>query len=216
MAADLRGTLSPARDQGNRGTCVAFAVTAAHEVHRDRGEDLSEEFLYWASKQRDGLVGRSGTTIQAAVDALAAVGQADETCWPYEADGDERSGLRVPTDDVLADAATRLWSAIQPLSLTVADLVTRLDAGIPVVLATWVYENWRRPPGALISLPDRTDRRLGRHAVLLVGYLDPAVSPTMIFRNSWGPGWGDDGYGYMASDYVVECGIAAWGTGVAR
>jgi hypothetical protein len=56
---DLSGSLGPVRDQGNRGTCLAFATTAGHESTRlsDLGgprTDLSEELLYWACKQVDG------------------------------------------------------------------------------------------------------------------------------------------------------------------
>eukprot|EP00897_Mesotaenium_endlicherianum_P002855 jgi/Mesen1/2598/ME000166S01720 len=37
------------------------------------------------------------------------------------------------------------------------------------------------------------------HAVLLVGYnLKAAAGPYWIIRNSWGPGWGDAGYMYLA------------------
>ena len=54
---DLRALMAPVRDQGQRGTCLAFAVTAAHEVGRSGGsspEDLSEEALYWGCKRTDG------------------------------------------------------------------------------------------------------------------------------------------------------------------
>jgi C1A family cysteine protease len=43
------------------------------------------------------------------------------------------------------------------------------------------------------------------HAGVLVGYhhdKDPAKS-YFIVKNSWGPGWARDGYGYLSYDYVM-------------
>jgi hypothetical protein len=76
--ADMRELLPPAHDQGQRGTCVAFAVTAAHELARAAGaavsEDLSEEALFWGCKLIDGNW-RSGTSFSSASAALGATGQ---------------------------------------------------------------------------------------------------------------------------------------------
>eukprot|EP00897_Mesotaenium_endlicherianum_P001436 jgi/Mesen1/131/ME1127309C07642 len=36
------------------------------------------------------------------------------------------------------------------------------------------------------------------HAVLVVGYNLAADTPYWIVRNSWGPGWGDNGHMYIA------------------
>ena len=38
----------------------------------------------------------------------------------------------------------------------------------------------------------------GGHAVTVVGY----TSDRFIIRNSWGTGWGDDGFGYASEAYI--------------
>ena len=44
------------------------------------------------------------------------------------------------------------------------------------------------------------------HAVQLVGYgSDPADGDYWIVRNSWGPGWGEDGY--IRLKRTAECGM---------
>ncbi len=74
---DLRPLFPPVRDQGIRGTCVAFAVTAAHELARQSSignyEDLSDEALYWNCKQIDGDL-QEGTSFDSAAEALEQAG----------------------------------------------------------------------------------------------------------------------------------------------
>lgn len=83
------GVAWPVRDQGSRGTCVAFAVTALREhlAYTDTGTmpDLSELFLFWATKKHtaDPRPGSDGTWIEFATQALSTQGICDETDWPH-------------------------------------------------------------------------------------------------------------------------------------
>ena len=43
------------------------------------------------------------------------------------------------------------------------------------------------------------------HAVLLVGY----TATHWIIKNSWGPNWGDNGFGYIPMN-GPDCGIKKW------
>ena len=81
-AVRLMDNMPPVRDQGQRGTCVAFATVALREFLNDCREDLSEQFLYWACKQLDGLP-EPGTYIHTAMSALAEYGVCTESIWPY-------------------------------------------------------------------------------------------------------------------------------------
>src|SRR5690349_16479162 len=79
------------KDQGDRHTCVAFAVSALHELwcevfcaHKSGILlDLSEEFLFYGCKQRDGIAKGNGTTVEAAAKWLAKEGQCREELQPY-------------------------------------------------------------------------------------------------------------------------------------
>ena len=48
--------LSPVKNQGERGTCVAFASVALREFLAGTDSALSEQFLYWACKELDGVL----------------------------------------------------------------------------------------------------------------------------------------------------------------
>ena len=87
----LTARLGPrVKDQGDRPTCVAFAVSSVHEYWRDIfvdnkqsvDLDLSEEFLYYGCKQNDGLPTDAGTTVTAASDWLGVKGQCVEQLHP--------------------------------------------------------------------------------------------------------------------------------------
>src|SRR6266404_7343035 len=100
------------KDQGDRPTCVAFAVSSLHEYWRDvsNGQqdaiqlDLSEEFLYYGCKQRDGLRGSTGTTIDAASLWLRLKGQCLETLHPYQVSS---GTLQKPSTAAFNDARSK-------------------------------------------------------------------------------------------------------------
>lgn len=55
------------------------------------------------------------------------------------------------------------------------------------------------------------------HGVLIVGYSNEGSSPYWIMKNSWGTGWGEDGYMKMCKDCGKngkkgQCGVAADGS----
>jgi C1A family cysteine protease len=75
-----------------------------------------------------------------------------------------------------------------------------LAAGFPFVFGIAVYESFEQATDGHISMPGRSERLLGGHALLCVGYDDRSRKYT--FRNSWGANWGEKGYGYLPYDYL--------------
>src|SRR5262249_4674161 len=78
--------MNPIRNQGPRGTCVAFTLTALNEyICRRRGlvRDLSEQHLYYETKLIDGAPAACGTWQAKAVIALLNRGQCREVGWQY-------------------------------------------------------------------------------------------------------------------------------------
>src|SRR5690348_230950 len=124
---DLRPLLPPVREQGRRDTCLAFAVTAAHEVMRAGGGDvrleLSEEFLHWGTRQ---LCGDARTTLDAAARALARWGQPEHVVWPYQ-EGRREAGLAYQPPS--AAFAGCFQAALVRLRPDVSELADHLRAG---------------------------------------------------------------------------------------
>ena len=202
----MRALLPPVRDQGPRGTCVAFAITTAHEVARAAGtqvaEDLSEEALFWGCKVIDGNW-KSGTSFGSAAAALGVTGQPLETIWPYEPR--RPAGRRYdPPGKPTAD-----WrkSAMGQASLDLASVRAEIDVGRPLVLGLTVFDTLFLPTGAgRINPPAAGSPARGRHAVLAVGHDADAV----LIRNSWGTTWALGGYGWLSNEYAERHVREAW------
>lgn len=204
-AVDLRPILPEVRDQGARGTCLAFAVTAAHEKSRSGAdsapEDLSEEGLYWGCKTTDGDWD-SGTTFRSAEAALQRFGQPLGDAWPYDpyrADG--------PYDRPAADTEPWHRAALRRCEAEGTVIRGHLLAETPVAVGLELFDGFLDPgPGGHIADPAHNEGWLGRHAVVLVGY----DADHLLLRNSWGLSWGDGGYGWITNSYLAAHCDEAW------
>src|SRR6516225_3600145 len=84
ISQDLRGQFGPARDQGQRPTCLAFATSDAHAAVRDpTWAELSCEYLFYHAAKREGVNHTSGVKIASIREALDQDGQPVEAGWPY-------------------------------------------------------------------------------------------------------------------------------------
>ena len=81
---DLRRQFGPARNQGSRPTCIAFAFSDGHAAARGEPEPLSAEHLYYHAVQRTaGRDPHDGVAMPTCIAALGADGQSAEAGWPY-------------------------------------------------------------------------------------------------------------------------------------
>jgi C1A family cysteine protease len=193
---DLREHLPPVRNQGSRGTCVAFACVAVREFLLGDGSaqgDLSEQFLYWDCKRRD-LISGPGTFVSTGITCLESDGVCLEQVWPYNPrpiGGNEGQGP--PPEDAARKAADYQITDWQKLrSRWVDALREKLADGQPIAFAVPVYTYWFTEPVRStgdIRLPLPTDKREGGHAMCMVGYHDDPEVPgggLFLVRNSWG------------------------------
>jgi C1A family cysteine protease len=196
--------LGPVRDQGQRGTCLAFASSAAHEAARaaSGSTELSVEWLFWAAKQRDADPD-DGTTPAAIRDALLHVGQPEEDVWPYD---DARSHSDVSYSPPVLNGVTCYQRASVVPAPTVADVVASLDAGTTPVLGITltVPFHYATPTDSRVGEFAALEPVTGSHAVLAVGYGRDVRDGELyvVIRNSWGHGWGQGGYAFVGSAYL--------------
>jgi hypothetical protein len=204
-SADLRASVGPVRDQGDqRGTCLAFAVTAAHEAARGGTppDHLSEEALYWGCKRVDSHW-RSGTHFASAAVALPRWGQPLEAVWPYEPTRKDTVAYRPPSPP----NAGWFKSGLRSVANGPNDVRAILDGGLPVLIGLRVFRTLFLPDkDGRVADPPSGAKSLGRHAVLVVGH----GASELLIRNSWGRTWGLDGYGWISDAYVRAYAREAW------
>ena len=215
----LMDRMPPVRDQGQRGTCVAFGSVALREFLLDKRDDLSEQFLYWACKELDGHPG-PGTYIHTAMSAFAQYGICRQALWPYNPQQMANEGQGPPLRLTNEDARSyRLDSTrtVEPNLVIHYKNVLAGDGhtgGMPVTFGTLVFNSWYMSAEThrtgKITLPLPGEHPSGGHAWCIVGYVDDEDVPGggyFIIRNSWGTSWAVDspeaaGHALMPYKYV--------------
>jgi hypothetical protein len=197
-------------DQGPRGTCLAFAVSTAHEharrVRRSRVDALGEETLYWACKQIDGDR-RAGTFPRSATDALRRHGQSADALWPYDSQLDDTvAAYRPPAAAVAPDAMRH--ARMHAIDTGLDTLRRHLAAAVLVVLGIELWEQFFTDHHGALAEPTPADLLGAGHAVTLVGFDDARAE--LLLRNSWGPRWGDGGHARLPYRALAVVARGAW------
>lgn len=219
---DLRPWFSPIENQGNLGSCTANAGVGVVEYFERRAFgrhiDASRLFLYKASRNFMHLTGDTGAYLRTTMGALTLFGVPPEEYWPYNIANfdDEPSAFCYSfADNYKAIQYFRLDPAGTPTADVLTRVKTQLAAGIPAMFGFTVYDSINQAnTSGKIPFPASGDRVVGGHAIVAVGYDDtlkiknlpngPETTGTLRIRNSWGIGWGENGYGYMPYDYVTR------------
>jgi len=204
-SVDLRAKMPPVWDQGQLGSCTAFALTGAVAfLHGFVGSQL---WLYYKERalehdtKEDG-----GAEIRDGIKVLAKEGLPPEEAWPY----DISKFAKRPPKAANAAAKQELVSGYRRLA-GVADYLDCLAAGSPFVIGITVYESFESDAVAasgVVPMPKPGEQVAGGHAICVCGY-DPAH---FIVRNSWGADWGQKGYFLLPRAYLADANLAgdAW------
>lgn len=201
----LRQAGWPVRDQGQRGTCVAHALTACQETllfnkHSHTNVHPAEQFLFWGAKKFDPNFA-DGTTHAHALQAMQVYGWCDESAWPYNPLPGPTVHQGPPPPQALQFGGVNLHiggtasTSNKASQLYAALLKSPVAIGVPVFadpLAT-TQDNWN--VSALLEYgrvmdPQPQSVVTGGHAVCVVGF-EPDPSELsgrgwFIIRNSWG------------------------------
>jgi C1A family cysteine protease len=200
-------------DQGMRPTSAAHACAALiqHFERRATGRllRLSRLFVHQTACRLAGCSIDSPVSLRATLKAIAQFGAPPEEHWPY----DEEHFSRRP--DAFAHGFQRQSRGLRYVRLdtrgttgdeTLARLKTLLALGSCFVLGFPIVRGLDGEPE--IPFPTRADRVVGGHSVVAVGYDDKrrirSDKGALLVRNSWGPQWGDGGFGWLPYAYVRE------------
>jgi len=199
IECDLRHLFGPARDQGARPTCMAFAASDAHAAVREDWEPLSCEFAFYHALKLDGGEPHEGATPDGMLKAIKAEGQPPETVWEYlPRVPDDKASWKPPAKpSPLYKRASEFASA----SLTAIE--DRLGDGSPVIVTMSLSDGFYVPDGDGVIAVDEPPDPDRRHAVVAVGYGTRGTERMYLVRNSWGIIWGIDGYAWISEGYLA-------------
>jgi hypothetical protein len=207
QAVDLSAYMPPVGDQGDQGSCVGWATAYAARAyyaeqveHRDTKtpqNQPSPAFVYDLIHQGDSTCD-GGSRIPDAMGVLqqGAYSLAD---FPYSDKSCARpDATKVSAaDDFKIKGYTQVYDAQGDRDLD--KVKGALAVGEPVVTLVILDRAFQHlGPANTVWISDMYAPSSGGHAITLVGYDDR--SGVFKFINSWGTGWGDDGYGYMTYD----------------
>jgi C1A family cysteine protease len=211
---DLRAEMSPVENQGPINSCVANAIVGALEFLQIRNGipknkrflDMSRMFLYYKAREAAGLqtVDR-GCYISHGILVTTDLGMVTEKRWPYTYSRLYRKPPRAIVN-VARKKLVRDYYYIWGDDMTsenpnpsVENVKAALAEGYPVVFGTTVFSSFMAVgKDGMVPVPNlATERAMGGHAMLMVGY----TQTHFIVRNSWGAGWGDSGYCYIPFGY---------------
>jgi C1A family cysteine protease len=220
-SVNLISRFNPIRNQGQRGTCVAFALTAINEYFQRFGRgkpaiDLSEQHLYHECKLVDGSPGGCGTWQRVGASVLGSRGECREVVWPYNPNLPCNNNGVMPSN-ARTDAANYkvTLTAINPPT-NVNSIKSYLSVRRPVGISIPVFNSWyssaETKRSGRITMPLSGDTQVGGHAICLVGYQDTPTSPGggyFILRNSWSTTWAYQspylpGYGIIPYQYITQ------------
>ena len=202
---DLSPSMPPAGNQGRQGSCVAWAVAYALKTYQENVErswgaataatQFSPSYMYNQIKIGDC---NSGAYLSHAFSLLESQGCATLATMPY----DQSTCSKTPGNEARDEAlAYRIDSSRRVSAQDTSELKSQLAAGQPIVIGAKIYTNFFYIRGDRIY--DRIEGSWqGNHAMCVVGYDDETSSFHVI--NSWGQGWGDQGYCRISYDVMRQ------------
>jgi C1A family cysteine protease len=217
-----RNWCSPIENQGPLGSCTAHAGVGLMEYFERRAFgrhiDASRLFLYKATRNLLHWTGDRGAFLRTTMGAMVLFGVCPEEYWRYHIPDFDKEPPAFCYAFSQAYQAL-LYYRLDPQGLPKSALLTRikafLTAGLPSMFGFTVFSsiNQARTTGN-IPFPCPRERVLGGHAIVAIGFDDnkriknrlcgPKTTGAFEIRNSWGTGWGDNGYGWLPYDYVLK------------
>lgn len=207
------------------GSCTAEATVNACELLSARAnvvDPLSRLFLYYNTRAIENRIGQEGAQVRNALRSALHHGICDDATWPNLRDKADVE----PNDAAKAEALTQRmmryeriyhWIEGPPLNhwrKIGIGIMSALAEGLPVVFALRLGQKFYDIKGPLerqnySAVDASSNPYIGNHAICAVGYTG-APPYGLIYENSWGIAWGENGYGFMGWGVVASDILEAW------
>lgn len=187
--------VTPVKNQGSCGSCWIFSSVGAVESRvniatRNPGLDLDLSEQDITSCYGDGFGCNGGWEINA-FDYMQSSGIVNESCFPYAAVNATNYCLNkcYNGNRIKVLGYNRIPASVSAVKQAINDYG-------PVTVYMFVYSDFYFYLGGVYSHVWGSGE--GFHSILITGYDD--VGSYWICKNSWGTGWGEDGYFRVSYD----------------
>ena len=226
---DLSADMTPAKNQGDRGTCTFFTTIGIIEgaIKKDLKTEVnfSEEYLNYAAKKIGNYSQVEGSIISDNVRAMRSQGLLLEEDWAYQATWFEKGRPCADYKPTDSKAPKTCFSHNKPNKKAMSRLIDGRGIAIsslgkdtntiirflaekqrPLVMSVNVNFNGWPDSGEtnynqeLREECNNSPSDCGGHSIILTGY--DMEKRVFMFKNSWGNDWGKNGYGTIPFDVV--------------
>lgn len=220
-------------DQGNHGTCVAFAngygvATIAYaKTHNITDKNLINKYAFSATYLYDQIKEQNDNDCQNGSDPIKAIltmmtgGDALLSTVPYSCDADPSDAAKAEALNYKIKDASILFAAAGMMKddkyvLSKEEMIATTKKAL--LEGTPVSTGWHLPESFFHITTDtwyttdndiNSDWKHAGHAMAVVGYDDNKAGGAFRVLNSWGTGWADGGFIWVRyDDYAKWCALA--------
>jgi hypothetical protein len=187
--------MSPVRNQGKCGSCVAFATVATFEGTLAVANGSPRLDVNVSEQDLFNTIGACafGSWPSSGMSEVVNNGIPDEVCMPYTSG---RKGEDGEASSACKNRADRLLKANDDSFVSSPAAIKQALMNGPLQTTMTVYEDFMFYAGGVYK--HVTGPQMGGHAITLVGYDDSERA--WIAKNSWGTAWGEGGYFRISYD----------------
>lgn len=206
--------VGPVKMQGDCGSCWSFATTGLIEANQHKWDPTIRSVIPLSEQQLIDCMDGDGCQGQYNKDALDYVGRVGGLMsakdYPYIS-RKNTTMHECKFDESKIVNITRNYRDYKLYENAGEDILKKLVAKLgPILINAVLPENFHLAKTNIFIDSKCNDWDLN-HAMLVVGYgYNQAGLDYWIVKNSWGRGWGDKGYGYIARNQNNMCGIATY------
>jgi len=203
------------KDQGEIGSCTAFASVALLEYNKKKfdgnsknsEEEFSEKFTYYVTRvemMKYDSNEDTGAYLKDSIASLVQYGTCYESSCPYNSIFIDKPSTNAYTqalnNQVVSYAKILEGNTHTEKLKSLNECKQMISNGYGLVAGFVCFTNIWSSVGGVIPLPSGTV--IGGHAIFLCGYDE--VNQRFKFKNSWSRSWGDQGYGYLPYEYLLQ------------